>query len=225
MTTLRLSAALSAAITLGSACTGSKPNAGDSTLAAAPDSTPSAETTPAPVPPPPAADSTSKRTPAQAPTPTPTSTPARGQPSASPTPTPSETVLTGRISVGGLAGQQITTLQVDGGKPARLVGSLEAELQRLNTATVWVAGGPVASPANGFSVTRYDVLAIDGAKPLVGVTANRAGAVWLLTGADSVKLSAAASDLTTKVGAKVWVVGRRTGADMTVQTFGIIRDP
>jgi hypothetical protein len=134
-------------------------------------------------------------------------------------------VLTRTVSVGGLAGQQVTSLQVEGGKPARLVGPLEPELQRLNSATVWVAGAPVASPPNGFTVTRYDVVSIDGAKPLVGVLVNRAGGVWLATAADTVKLTAAPSDLTSKVGAKAWIVGRRNGAELTVQTFGIIREP
>ena len=133
--------------------------------------------------------------------------------------------MTGTVSVGGLAGQQVTSLQVEGAKPARLVGPLEPELQRLNSATVWVAGGPVATPANGFSVTRYDIVSIDGAKPLVGVTVSRAGAVWLATATDTVRLASATSDLTSKVGAKVWVVGRRTGSDLAVQTHGIIRDP
>jgi hypothetical protein len=133
--------------------------------------------------------------------------------------------MTGTVSVGGLAGQQVTSLQVEGAKPARLVGPLEPELQRLNSARVWVAGAPVATPPNGFSVTRYDVVSIDGAKPLVGVIMSRAGAVWLATATDTVKLTPASADLTSKVGAKVWVIGRRSGSDLAVQTHGIIRGP
>ena len=226
MTLVRASTALAAAITLGSACSGGKPNVGDSAAAAAPDSTTSAQTSPPPAPPPPAVPDSSNKsaTPKPAGSAPGSSTPA-AQPAPSPTPAPSETVLTGKVSVGGLAGQQVTSLQIAGAKPARLLGPLEPELQRLNTATVWVAGGPVASPAGGFTVTRYEIVSMDGEKPLVGTTFTRAGAVWLAAGADTVKLSAAPSDLTTKVGAKVWVVGRRTGADMTVQTFGIIREP
>jgi hypothetical protein len=129
------------------------------------------------------------------------------------------------VSVGGLAGQQIVSLQIEGAKRARLIGPLEPELQRLNSATVWVAGGPVASPPNGFTVTRYDVVSIDGAKPLVGVTINRSGAVWLAGVADTVKLTAAPADLTSTIGAKVWIVGRRSGSELSVQTFGVIREP
>ena len=225
MMALRLSAALIAAIALGSACSGSQAKAGDSAATAATDSTASlpASTTPPATPPAAVPDSSNRGASSKAPTPTPSSPAA--QPTPSPTPTPSETVLTGKVSVGGLAGQQVTSLQIAGAKPARLLGPLEPELQRLNTATVWVAGAPVASPAGGFTVTRYDVVSIDGEKPFVGVTMNRAGAVWLATGADTLKLSTSPSDLTTKVGAKVWVIGRRTGSDLTVQTHGIVKEP
>jgi len=225
MSLRRLSVALTAGLTLGSACTGAKTKAADSATVATRDSAASSQSSPSPAPPAPTvADSASKSATPPPSSSAPKSTPG-AQPTATPTPTPSETVMTGTISVGGLAGQQVTSLQVAGAKPARLIGPLEAELQRLNTATVWVAGSPVASPANGFTVTRYDVVAIDGAKPFVGVTINRDGAVWLATSTDTVKLSTAPSDLTSKVGAKVWVVGRRTGADLTVQTHGIIREP
>ena len=217
--TLRLRIVVLTAASLGSACVGAKAKPGDST-AVAPDS--AASTQSAPPPAPPTTDSTVKS--AQTPPPpsgsNPTSTPAP-----QPTPTPSETVLTGKISVGGLSGQEITSLVIEGAKPARLIGPLEPELQRLNSATVWVAGGPVASPAGGFMVTRYDIVSIDGAKPLVGTTVSRNGALWLATVVDTVKLTAAPSDLTSKVGAKVWVVGRRSGNDLVVQSFGIIRDP
>ena len=222
MTAHRLLPALVVAIALGSACSGPKPRPGDSAASAAPDSAASTQA-PSPAPPPPAVpDSGNKSKSPQPSSSAPNATPS-AQPT--PTPTPSETVLTGQVSVGGLAGQQVTSLQVEGGKPARLVGPLEGELQRLNSATVWVAGAPVASPANGFAVTRYDVVSIDGAKPLVGITLDRAGAMWLATATDTVKLTAAPSDLTRTVGAKVWVVGRRTGSDVTVQTFGVIREP
>ena len=224
MSAVRVSATLGAVIALGAACSGSNAKAGDSAATAAPDSA-ATQVSPAPAPPPRAVpDSSNKSTPPQPASSAPTSTPA-AQPAPSPTPGPSETVLTGKVSVGGLAGQQVTSLQVEGGKPARLVGPLEGELQRLNSATVWVAGAPVATPTNGFAVTRYDIVSIDGAKPLVGVTMNRAGGVWLATATDTVQLTTPPSDLTSKVGAKVWVVGRRNGAELTVQTHGIIRDP
>jgi hypothetical protein len=155
---------------------------------------------------------------------------SRTSPSPTPTPTPtvtpSETVLTGTIAVGGLAADQRTMLQVEGGAPTRLTGPLEPELRRLNAATVWVAGAPGgAAPNASFAVSRYEIVAIDGAKPVVGVLTTRAGATWLVAERDTVKLSATTPEMLAKVGAKVWVIGRRTGAEMTPQTFGVIREP
>ena len=227
MTVQRLSAAaLTAAVALGSACLDAKPKAADTSVAATPDSAGTVQpATATPAPPSSTVPDSSTKGAAPKPSSSPTASAPNAQPTPSPTPTPSETVLTGRVSVGGLAGQTMATLQIEGGTPVRLVGPLEAEMQRLNSARVWVTGAPVASPANGFSVTRYDIVAIDGAMPVVGVTLKRAGAVWLATAADTIKLVVAPADLTSKVGAKVWITGRRSGAEMTVQSFGIIREP
>jgi hypothetical protein len=155
---------------------------------------------------------------------------SRTSPSPPPTPmptaTPSETVLTGTIVVGGLAADQKTMLRVEGGAPTRLIGPLEPELRRLNAATVWVAGAPgAADPNASFAVSRYEIVAIDGAKPVVGVLTARSGGTWLVAERDTVKLSATTPEMLAKVGAKVWVIGRRTGAEMTPQTFGVIREP
>jgi len=42
---------------------------------------------------------------------------------------------------------------------------------------------------------------------------------------DTLTLVSAPAALTGKVGAKVWVVGRRAGTDLTPQTYGVIREP
>jgi len=162
---------------------------------------------------------------------TPASTPAATKPSPTspaPTPsaTPSETVLTGRVVAGGVAADPRTTLQVEGGRPTTLTGPLELELRRLNSATVWVAGAPGAAAPNAtFAVSRYEIVSIDGAKPIVGTLASRDGAMWVVTGSDTVKLAPTTPEMRAKVGAKVWIVGRRAGAEMTPQSFGVIRDP
>ena len=140
--------------------------------------------------------------------------------------TPSETVLTGKLVAGGLAAQPVTSLQVEGGKPTTLVGPLEAELRRLGGATVWVAGAPGAGTPNAsFMVSRYEIVSIDGAKPMVGSLITRDGATWLAAERDTVKLVSPPAELRDKVGAKVWIVGRRTGAELVSQTFGVIREP
>jgi len=146
--------------------------------------------------------------------------------SASPRAAPSETVLTGKVAAVGLAMSPVTSLQVEGARSTTLVGPLEPELRRLGGATVWVAGDPVTGPPNAtFSVTRYEILAIDGAKPLVGRVMTRDGAPWLATDRDTVKLAKAPGELVAKTGAKVWIIGRRTGAELVTQTYGVIREP
>ena len=138
---------------------------------------------------------------------------------------PSETVITGKIVAGGLAAAPTTSLQIEGGKPTTLVGPLEPELRRLGGATVWVTGAPGAGEPNAsFTVSRYEIVLIDGATPMVGTVTERNSSIWLETDRDTLQLTAPAG-LTAKVGAKVWVVGRRSGKTLATQAYGIIRDP
>jgi hypothetical protein len=224
MTSVAAVSRISVLLVLASACSRVSRKGGDTATAAADSAPPAAVTT-----------RDSVATPAVTPTVTPTPDPTRPAasprgdsvtPTPSPRPTPSETVLTGRINAGGLASQPRTTLQVEGGPPTTLTGPLEPELRRLNAATVWVAGAPGgAAPNASFAVSRYEIVSIDGAKPVVGSVIAHDGATWLAAERDTVKLVSAPADLRDKVGAKVWIVGRRTGAELTPQTFGIIRDP
>ena len=139
---------------------------------------------------------------------------------------PSETVLTGKVGAVGLAIAPVTSLQVEGSKAMTLVGPMEPELRRLGSATVWVAGSPVSGPPNAtFNVTRYGIVSIDGAKPLVGIVMTRDGATWLATESDTVKLGKAPAELAAKNGAKVWVIVRHAGDELTTQSYGVIRDP
>jgi len=146
--------------------------------------------------------------------------------SASPRATPSETVLTGKVAAVGLAISPVTSLEIEGARATTLIGPMEPELRRLGSAIVWVSGSPVSGPPNAtFSVTRYGIVSIDGAKPLVGQVMTRDGATWLATESDTVKLGSAPADLAAKIGAKVWVIGRRSGNELTTQSYGVIREP
>lgn len=153
----------------------------------------------------------------------PTARPDSTTPTATPRPMPSETVLTGKVVSGGLAASPATSLQIEGGKPTTLLGPLEPELRRLGGATVWVSGAP--APNASFTVTRYEIVLMDGAKPAVGVLSTRNGGVWLIGDRDTVKLATVPAELAAKPGAKVWIVGRRSGAELAVQTFGTIKEP
>jgi hypothetical protein len=139
---------------------------------------------------------------------------------------PSETVLTGKVVAGGLAASPVTSLQIEGGKPTSLVGPLEPELRRLGGAIVWVSGAPGGGKPNAsFTVSRYEIVSIDGVKPLVGRVATRDGALVLAMERDTLTLVSAPAVLANKTGAKVWIVGRRSGSDLTPQTYGVIREP
>jgi len=117
--------------------------------------------------------------------------------------------MTGKVTVGGIAAEP-----------------LEPELRRLTGATVWVAGTPGAGKPNAtFGVTRYDIVSIGGAKPLVGRVVARDGGAWLATDRDTVKLLSAPSELAARAGAKIWVIGHRAGNELTTQSYGVIREP
>jgi hypothetical protein len=132
--------------------------------------------------------------------------------------------MVGQVVAGGVADAPVTSLRVEGRGPMTLVGPLEPELRRLGGATVSVAGGLAASPPNAFTVSRYDVVSVDGARPAVGTLMNRDGGVWL-AGQDTVRLTSVPAALQGKSGAKVWIVGRRTGSELTVQSYGVLREP
>ena len=211
---------LAVLVPLAGGCAGSAGKA-DSAAVISPDSALSAAPPSASTAAPAIVDSATK-----APVPGTKGAPTPSAPTPTPTATPSETVLTGRVVAGGLAADQKTMLQVEGSGPTTLTGALEPELRRLNAATVWVAGAPGAGAPNAtFAVSRYEIVSIDGAKPIVGTLVSRDGAIWIVAGSDTVKLAPTTPEMRAKVGAKVWIVGRRAGAEMTPQSFGVIRDP
>ncbi|MDF2771430.1 MAG: hypothetical protein K0S86_924 [Geminicoccaceae bacterium] len=132
--------------------------------------------------------------------------------------------MVGEIVAGGLANSPVTSLRVEGRGPVTLVGPLEPELRRLGGATVTVAGGLAPSPPNAFAVSRYDIVSVDGARPAVGTLLSRDGGLALAS-TDTVRLASVPAGLQGKAGARVWIVGRRNGGELTVQSYGILRDP
>ena len=207
---------------LGNGCARSSARAGDSTTVVALDSADVKGQTNVTPPAAERAASTKDAPDSNPPTRSPAAAPPA--PASAPTATPSETMLIGKVTAGGLASDPMTSLAIDGAKPAILLGPLEPELRRLSSATVSVAGAPASSPAGAFTVTRYEIISIDGAKPVVGTLLDRAGTQWLATERDTVRLTSVSADLTAQTGSKVWIVGRRNGADLVVQTFGVIRE-
>lgn len=109
-----------------------------------------------------------------------------------------------------------------------LAGPLVGELRRLSGATLRATGTPqnnsVPSPPRAVAVRDYQVLEVDGQRPLVGILLSRDGRLWL-AGRDTVELLNAAPDLAARLGAKVYVIGVRVGDRLQVRSYGVIRDP
>lgn len=135
-----------------------------------------------------------------------------------------EEVLTGRVVSTGTVQAPMTVLQLEKGGPVGLIGDMEPELQRLAGATVRVTGTPSDRfPGGGLEVRSYEVLSIDGTEPHVGVLIERDGAFWLAD-SDTLRLEAVPAELQGRTGAKIWVIGRRGGDAIQIQSYGVIRD-
>ncbi len=133
--------------------------------------------------------------------------------------------LTGQVLVTGTAQIEFLTLQIDGGGAVNLSGVLLPELRRLTGTVVSVQGSRIAAtPFEGFEVTAYEVMSINGQRPSVGILQELDGG-FTITGVDPVRLTGVPETLRRQVGAKVWVVGRQTDSGMQVQSYGIIREP
>jgi hypothetical protein len=79
------------------------------------------------------------------------------------------------------------------------------------------------SPLQRLEVKNYEITEIDGEVPATGVLQLRDGELYL-QGRDSLRLIGAPESLRSKSGAKVWIVGPRSGADVSVQSYGVIRE-
>jgi hypothetical protein len=132
--------------------------------------------------------------------------------------------LEGKLFVTGAEPHTGVTLVRPDSKGVTLVGPLDSELRRLSGATVRVRGveGAPAFP-RGLYVDGYDVLLIDGKKPSVGTLSVFLGGLSLV-GQDTLELTHVPEGLRGQEGAKVWIVGSRSGTKLEVESFGIIRD-
>ena len=106
-----------------------------------------------------------------------------------------------------------------------LVGALQPELRRLSGAGLVARGSLQGSrQVQTLDVSDYEIADIDGEVPTTGILKTENGRM-LLAGKDTLELVDPPAALVTKTGGKVWVVGPRSGSRLTVQSFGIIRDP
>ncbi len=109
-----------------------------------------------------------------------------------------------------------------------LTGPAAAELRRLSGATARVRGtpqnNPAALPPRAIAVRDYEILQVDGQRPVVGILVSRNDRLWL-AGRDTVELVGVTADLAQRLGAKLWIVGVREGGQLRVKSFGVIREP
>jgi hypothetical protein len=135
------------------------------------------------------------------------------------------TTHTGRIVISGTADAPMTMLSIDDGSYL-LTGRFEAELRQLSGALVRVDGTPASADARPrfvpFNVTRYEILEIDGERPVVGTLAVRDG-VWWIDGTRTLRLSTVPEPLRVHDGALVWIVGDEADGTLDVRFFGVIR--
>ena len=130
----------------------------------------------------------------------------------------------GKVVITGSEQSTSVRLVGDSGN-VELVGALQPELRRLTGAGVVARGSLQGSrPIQTLDVSDYEIADIDGEVPVSGVLQAENGRI-LLAGKDTLELVDPPAALAEKTGAKAWIVGSRSGSRLSVQSFGIIRDP
>ena len=139
-----------------------------------------------------------------------------------------DSVVQGTVAVKGadpFAQVIVSPTAVVAAREVAVVGPLRAELGALSGAEVRVRGRAVSNgqpvPRRAIAVTSYEIVSINGEKPIVGELVAREGDLWL----GGERLSGVPAELHQAVGAKLWVVGRRANGELLVLSYGIIVRP
>jgi hypothetical protein len=150
----------------------------------------------------------------------------RDQPETATIPAASETRIEGVAGTMGSDPGLMIAVRLSNGEQVLVNGPLAPEVGRLTGATL-VLVGPVqaTTPWRMIVPTGYEVLAIDGQKPQVGVLrVERNGGIWLET-SPPIRLEGTPDALRAQNGAKVYVLGAVRNGVLMVQSFGVIRPP
>jgi hypothetical protein len=135
-----------------------------------------------------------------------------------------EVELTGKVLNSGTDRFTVTTLEVADAPSTTLTGELLDELRTLAGAQVRVRGVVDSAGAwRSLDVREYEVLAINGKRPHVGIVLLREGSVWLAA-SDTLQLVPALDALRDRTGAKIWVVGSSDagGTELRIESYGVI---
>jgi hypothetical protein len=131
------------------------------------------------------------------------------------------TVITGTVSIDGLASRRAVSLQLESGGVVALVGAEAQRLRILDGAEVelrgaWTVGDgsrletddAIDSPIPTFEVDRFQVLVVGGRAAIDGMLAEEYGTYYVeLLDGDLVWLDSAPSDFQSCLGKRVWVTG------------------
>ncbi len=137
---------------------------------------------------------------------------------------PALTAAKGRVVNGGTDRVRITSLVSDGGTATRLVGALIHELRSLAGAELLVRGVTRDDGAGrALDVREYEVLSVDGQRPLVGIVIRQGDALWLAAG-DTLRLVPQLDEMRALVNTKVWVVGETDPVmrELRIRSYGAI---
>lgn len=142
-------------------------------------------------------------------------------------PAPGDTVAEGTVRV--IGPRETAQVVLSGVAPdIALIGPLSGELRRLVGARVRVTGWPLTNPAaapeRAVEVAAYEILAVDGERPYVGIVVRRDDRLWL-AGVDTLELLGAPPDLAAHIGAKVFVNGTVRSGQLVLRSYGVIREP
>jgi hypothetical protein len=137
-----------------------------------------------------------------------------------------QTVLvrhTGRVVVSAGEGLTTTAVSADDGSTVPIAGDLLPEIQRLAGARLMVEGIPAGGSGLMVYARRYQVLEVNGERPVVGVLVRVAEGHALVFESTVLVLTDVSERLAEMVGFKVWVTGPIAGDRLRVRSFGVIR--
>ncbi len=118
-----------------------------------------------------------------------------------------------------------TIVQAEDGRSLTVTGALRDDIRRLSGARVRVTGRlrPGEQPGTGLDVSSWEVLSVDGERPLVGrLERGAAGYDLVRPGGARVPLNFVPGSLGDRAGSLLWVVLDEHGG---VAAYGIIREP
>ena len=116
-------------------------------------------------------------------------------------------------------------VQGDDGQARIVTGALRQDIQRLSGARVRVTGRFVqgALPDTTLEATSYEVISVEGDRPLLGRIESDSAGFYLARGGEvASRLGFVPESLARQVGAIVWVVLDDRGG---VGSYGIVREP